>query len=823
MRLPAFLFVPLLAAALLSGLHAADSLQLRWEVPPLNAGGSFNFVTDSGDTERGLAYNPATNNVLLVSRAVGTGVYVLPALDGTFSHTLNLDGVFGGIFDLNVIGVSDDGAIFACPLVVNSTSFTSGPKAFKIYRWADDDPETIPTIAWEGDPAGEDEMTGESLNLQRWGDAIVVRGSGRDTQIVLPTRASSLAAVFTTTDGEEFEPTLLPNAANSQNTGVAFGTGDTIYFKHGSEPLRLVEFDLTTKTSTLLQSFTTLDANSRPIGTDPSNGRLAAVLTGSAVPESLELFDISSPTIPPIFSDSATFPVDLTNINAAGAVAFGPDVVFALSTNNGLVAYNIIDDNETAPPAITTQPAGPNVIAGGPAEFSVVVSGSPPFTFQWFKDEAAIPEDATGSTYSIPAVVATNAGDYTVSVTNAAGMITSDPATLTVTPRTNSPVAEPKWIIGIDDRPYLAHDSAQRGLAFNPVSGRILVASRTGGAQIRVLDGATGEDLHPLNFTNVAGGLFPINVVTAADDGAIYGANLSLSAADFKIYRWADDESVTFPEVVYDSTRDDAPIDGRRFGDTITARGSGDQTQILCATRTTNQVVVFTPSGDGFLIAHAITVSDVDSAADNFGLGVAFGSGNTFWGKTIGRALFHCSFTIGNPIGTLLNTFATSEFPASIGAIAVDPAANYLAGISNESPDNVQVFDISDLSAPPVLLDQEFFASDNANDNGTGALAFGPGILVALGTNNGILALTIDGGISSELTFTEVATINGGAQLTFTFNGRKGSSYRIETSTDLSDRGWTELQTITLSGTTTQTFTFATSLERRFFRAVTSP
>jgi len=818
MKVPDFL----LAAALLTSLHAADSLQVRWEVPPFGDGGSFNFVTNGNSTERGLAYNPETDNVLIVSRADGLGIHVLSAIDTDLSHSLNLNGVAGGTYDLNVIGVAGDGAVYACSLAVNSTSFTSGPKSFRIYRWADDSPNTVPTIAWEGDPAGEDELTGESLNLQRWGDSIVVRGSGADTQIVVPTRASSLAAIFTTTDGEKFEPTLLPNAANSQNTGVAFGAGDTIYFKHGAQPLRVVEFDLNTGTTTVLQSFTTLNANSRPIGTDPSSGRLATVLTGSAVPESLELYDISSPSIPPILSDSATFPVDNANINATGAVAFGPDVVFALSTNNGLVAYDIIDDNEISPPTITTQPAGQNVIAGGPVEFSVAVSGSPPFTFQWLKDGNAI-QNATDSTFTIPAVVAEDSGDYTVTVTNATAMITSDPATLTVTPRTDSPVAEQKWVLGIDGRPYLANDSAQRGLAVNPVSGRILVASRTGGAQIRVLDGATGADLHQLDFTGVEGGLFPINVIAAAEDGVIYGANLSLNALDFKLYRWADDEPDTIPEVIFDSTVDDSPIDSRRFGDTLTVRGSGAQTQILCATRRTNQVVIFTPSAGSSFVANDITIAGITDEADNLGLGVAFGAGDTFWGKTIGRSLFHCSFTLDPPSGTLLNTFTTAEFPASIGAIAVDPAANYLAGISNESPDNVQIFNISDLSAPPVLLDQEFFASDNANVNGTGALAFGPGDLVALGTNNGVLALTIDGGASLEPIFTDVAVINDGAQITFTLKGRDRSSYRIEASPDLSEAGWTELQTITLSGANTQTFTFATSLERRFFRAVIVP
>ncbi len=89
--------------------------------------------------------------------------------------------------------------------------------------------------------------------------------------------------------------------------------------------------------------------------------------------------------------------------------------------------------NPTAP-QITTQPANQQVSAGQSATFGVVATGTAPLQYQWRKDGSAI-AGATDSGYTTPATVSTdNGASFTVVVTNAAGSITSNPATLTVTP-----------------------------------------------------------------------------------------------------------------------------------------------------------------------------------------------------------------------------------------------------------------------------------------------------------------------------------------------------------------------------------------------------
>ena len=82
-------------------------------------------------------------------------------------------------------------------------------------------------------------------------------------------------------------------------------------------------------------------------------------------------------------------------------------------------------------PSITTQPSAATVTVGSAASFSIVASGTAPFSYQWRKDGVAI-SGATSSTYTIGSTSTSDAGSYTVVVTNGAGSATSNAATLTV-------------------------------------------------------------------------------------------------------------------------------------------------------------------------------------------------------------------------------------------------------------------------------------------------------------------------------------------------------------------------------------------------------
>lgn len=93
--------------------------------------------------------------------------------------------------------------------------------------------------------------------------------------------------------------------------------------------------------------------------------------------------------------------------------------------------YDVTSLNLNLPaPAITTQPSSLTVSAGASATFTVAVSGTA-VAYQWYKNGVAI-SGATTATFKINTAASANAGNYTVTVTNAAGVVTSNAATLTV-------------------------------------------------------------------------------------------------------------------------------------------------------------------------------------------------------------------------------------------------------------------------------------------------------------------------------------------------------------------------------------------------------
>jgi hypothetical protein len=85
-------------------------------------------------------------------------------------------------------------------------------------------------------------------------------------------------------------------------------------------------------------------------------------------------------------------------------------------------------------PAITTQPTARTVAVGASVTFTVAAVGVPPPTYQWRRNGAVVP-GATAASLTISNVTASDAGTYSVVVSNSAGSVTSANALLTV----NSP------------------------------------------------------------------------------------------------------------------------------------------------------------------------------------------------------------------------------------------------------------------------------------------------------------------------------------------------------------------------------------------------
>ncbi|WP_005035774.1 kelch repeat-containing protein [Holophaga foetida] len=116
------------------------------------------------------------------------------------------------------------------------------------------------------------------------------------------------------------------------------------------------------------------------------------------------------------------------------ARTIGSYTVTAFSPGSSASVQLVLTVNPSVP-AITTQPANQVVSVGSTATFSIGVSGTGPFTYQWQKDGSDI-TGATGAQYTTPAAVQSdNGATFRVVVKNAwGGQATSQEAALEVLP-----------------------------------------------------------------------------------------------------------------------------------------------------------------------------------------------------------------------------------------------------------------------------------------------------------------------------------------------------------------------------------------------------
>ena len=156
-------------------------------------------------------------------------------------------------------------------------------------------------------------------------------------------------------------------------------------------------------------------------------------------------------------------------------------------------------------PTIITHPADQNVIAGQTATFSVVATGTF-LSYQWQKNGTNIP-GATGVSYTTPPTALSDNGSiFRVIVSNSAGSVTSNPATLTVTSSSTPP--------GITTQPSSRTVNAGLVATFSVVaagSAPLTYQWRKNGAAI---PGATDS-----TYTTPA--------TTLADNGANFSVNVS--------------------------------------------------------------------------------------------------------------------------------------------------------------------------------------------------------------------------------------------------------------------------------------------------------
>jgi hypothetical protein len=421
-----------LALASLTGSafgQGSPVLTPKWNVSATNRA----YLGTTSNWPRGVAINPVTGHVLVPLASTvdpyPPEIHILSGVDGSDIGTLNVTGISGGHagkFPVDQIGVADDGVIYSATLAVNTP-------VFQIWRWASE--SAAPTSAYGPGTAGP--------VAERIGDSFAVRGAGVKTQIIAaggPTQINTNVTIFTTTDGLTFvgHQIALPAgvAANEAGRGLAFdGTNDAFYcMAAGSTTVHHIGFDLATGTATLLNNIA-LPASSLGLSLYSMNGFTIMPTiqdTYAVSPHGFTVFDLTDPTVAVVAAGgNAYFPPPATvDGNATGATAARGNLVVGLSTHNGIVALTL--GTVTNAPAIVVQPQDYTSFPGTPstnATFTVAMSGSAPFYYQWYRNGTAIP-NATAKSLTITNVQSANVGQYSVVVTNIKAGVTSSVAML---------------------------------------------------------------------------------------------------------------------------------------------------------------------------------------------------------------------------------------------------------------------------------------------------------------------------------------------------------------------------------------------------------
>jgi pectate lyase len=126
---------------------------------------------------------------------------------------------------------------------------------------------------------------------------------------------------------------------------------------------------------------------------------------------------------------SSTWPVVASNTFDAGGIFV---VTQAVQPGNKFFRLRTVPPPAPIGPSIVNPPSSLMVTQGQPAAFSVQADGTAPLSYQWYFNTNSLLGGQTASNLNIASAQATNAGKYSVKISNGGGSVTSALATLTV-------------------------------------------------------------------------------------------------------------------------------------------------------------------------------------------------------------------------------------------------------------------------------------------------------------------------------------------------------------------------------------------------------
>ncbi len=338
-------FILLLLCSFIAQANA--QLTNLWTKPADGTGYAWFSATGNANNVASLAYNPATNKLLVSNR--NNNVYIINATTGASEGTLSVVGLGTEAFKFNKIRVTDDGVIYGISLAT-AAGFC------KIYRWADQ--VSAPTLC------------ATFTVTERCGDAFGLSGTGTNTVLYAsgagPTTGNFSIYILNTTDGSNFNleskvsmassPTANQQWSNRVVEPDGTGVNADIWIKGGGFEARKISISAPpvagVRTGTVVT--TIADGTTGGQASKGYGGMRVMTVAGTkyllfsggnnteagTVLRSLNVTNEASITLSGTFAFAAAY---TANTNGTGDVSFkingdGTYNVFYLSTNNALGA-----------------------------------------------------------------------------------------------------------------------------------------------------------------------------------------------------------------------------------------------------------------------------------------------------------------------------------------------------------------------------------------------------------------------------------------------------------------------------------------------------
>ena len=811
-------------------------LNLLWRAGADDGQPYMNFSSQANvPNQRSLSYYAPSNQLFVVSRSSVTtsnyDIYVLNATTGNVLYKLNTNGVnlfvpplagSSGLA-LNAVAVSDDGSVYVCSETPDAAAATThdNNSLLRIYRWPDGGSNSQPILVWQGEPTGQNATF-------RWGDNMVVRGSGVNTRLLLDTNTRNPSG---TPPNYRYVAMLSPSDAfltnftsvwwNGTNSGTAIGksiefegSNNAIWQKVKGGALIRTTFDPSTIITpgaspqidqTTAAVYPNFSAGVYGLGLDLSRNLAAGVFTNGAstVADQLNLYDISDGNSPLLLAQYS-FPKSPRNANGnfISQTFFSGGRLYSLDSQNGIMAFTVAS-GPLSPPTFVTQPENLRLILGGSG--TMFVGTLENATFQWQKNGVNIP-NATNDNYTISNAQLSDGASYRVIANNPfSGNGTSAVATVTVSlPQDNFSLA-PLWSIAPESVPYVTVDASstpnQRSIAYNALSNEVYLVSRTGassGLTVHVLDANTGADLRQLDTTGISGGAIVLVSIGVGADGAIYAGNLDSTTANnttnpppaavFKLYRWSNSASSTLPTLVFQGEPANqvvgivGPV---RWGDTLDVRGAGLGTEVVIDSFQGAWVSVLTPT-DATMSTFTNNYFAQSGPSTPIGRSLQFGLTNTIWQKRAGGVLSLTTYNLGAQTSSYLTNY--DNFPATLGPVALDFTRKLMAGIdfATNASDTVALYDIASLNVPLLVAKYPFPTNHQANANLIGETVFAGDKVYSLDGNNGLVAFSIRAPQLTVNVSGSTATLSWGTNVT---------GLTLQSTPSLSPASWADVPT----------------------------